>query len=81
MCTGPLTDNTEQSSSDTLIVAGSFVMADNTLAYVAQYSFPNSTWVALGRVGNGDGQIPGPATAMTVDNSDISNIFVSGLYV
>jgi hypothetical protein len=66
------------SSSDVLVVAGSFVMSDSTLAYVAQYNFQNSTWVALGMAGTGIGQVPGPATAMTVDNSNSSNIFVSG---
>ncbi len=67
------------SSSDILVIAGSFVMSDSTVAYVAQYSFANSTWVSLGKAGTGAGQIPGPATAMTVDNNNSSNIFISGL--
>jgi len=60
-------------SYDLLIVAGSFVMSDGSVAYAASYSFINSSWTALGT-------LPGPALAITVDNKNASNVFAAGYF-
>ncbi|KAJ3001333.1 hypothetical protein NUW54_g6493 [Trametes sanguinea] len=57
-----------------LIAAGSIALADNTHANVASYSLSNSTWAA---VGNG-GDIPGPVTAVEVNDGNESSIFAAG---
>ena len=41
------------------------------------FSFANSTWVP---VGSGT-DIPGPVTAVTVDNGNSSSVFAAGRYV
>jgi len=58
-------------SYDVLVVAGSFVLSDGSVAYAASYSFTNSTWTALGT-------LPGPALAITVDDKNGSNVFAAG---
>ncbi|WVW84622.1 hypothetical protein I302_106656 [Kwoniella bestiolae CBS 10118] len=58
-------------SSDTLIVAGSFALSSGHVAYVASYSFSNSSWTPLGT-------LPGPALAIAVDDKNSSNIFAAG---
>ncbi|WRT67827.1 uncharacterized protein IL334_004801 [Kwoniella shivajii] len=58
-------------SYDTLIAAGSFSLSSGDVAYVASYSFTNSSWTPLGT-------LPGPALALAVDDKNSSNIFVSG---
>ena len=58
-------------TSDVIIVVGSFVMSDGTVAYAASYSFVNSTWTALGT-------LPGPALSVAVDNKNMSNVFAAG---
>ncbi|OCF43550.1 hypothetical protein I317_02567 [Kwoniella heveanensis CBS 569] len=58
-------------SSDTLIVAGSFALPNGDVAYVASYSFSNSTWTSLG-------SLPGPALALAVDDKNVTNIFAAG---
>jgi hypothetical protein len=58
---------------DNLIAAGSIALSDNTIANVAKYSFINSTWSAIG-----SGQLPGPVTALAVNNRNISSIFAAG---
>lgn len=65
-------DYASESSNDVVIVAGSLTLADGTSANVAKYFFSNSSWVA---VGSG---IPGPVTAMTVDDGNINSIFAAG---
>lgn len=67
-----------QDSSSALLVAGSFLMSDNTLAYVARYDFDNSSWTALG-TGTGDNSLPGPATAVAADNANVNSVFASGM--
>ncbi|KAI9067122.1 hypothetical protein FKP32DRAFT_1588934 [Trametes sanguinea] len=57
-----------------LIAAGSIALADNTHANVASYSLSNSTWAA---VGNG-GDIPGPVTAVEVNDGNENSIFAAG---
>ncbi|KAJ1304739.1 hypothetical protein OPQ81_005877 [Rhizoctonia solani] len=62
------------SNAELLIVAGALTLADGTAANVAQYSFDNFTWISVGG-GNG---IPGPVTALSVDNLNSSSIFAAG---
>lgn len=66
-------------SSGTLLVAGSFILQDSTLAYVAQYHFGNSSWSVMGTAGNGNGQLPGPALAIVSNDANLTDIFVSGV--
>lgn len=62
-------------SSEILVVAGSFSLPSSSAAsFVAQYFFANSSWSALGD----SSSIPGPATAISVDNKNASNIFIAG---
>lgn len=58
-----------------LVVAGSIQLPDGTAANVAKYYFSNSSWAA---VGSG---LPGPATAVSVNDDNIDNIFAAGRYV
>ncbi|KAG9120020.1 hypothetical protein FRC07_004660, partial [Ceratobasidium sp. 392] len=60
--------------AELLIVGGTLSLADGTSAYVAQYSFDNNTWSAVGPATG----IPGPVTAISVDNLNSSSIFVAG---
>jgi hypothetical protein len=55
-------------------VAGALTLADGTPANVAQYSFDNTTWSAVG----GTNGVPGPVTALSVDNFNASSIFAAG---
>ena len=62
-------------SSDVMFVAGSFNLPSSTAStFVAKYTFSNSSWSALGDAS----AVPGPATAIVVDNKNASNIFVAG---
>nr|XP_031864237.1 uncharacterized protein CI109_000149 [Kwoniella shandongensis]KAA5531309.1 hypothetical protein CI109_000149 [Kwoniella shandongensis] len=61
-------------NSDTLIVAGSFILSSGEVAHVASYSFSNSSWTALGT-------LPGPALAIAVDNRNVNNIFAAGYFL
>lgn len=59
--------------SDTLFAAGSFVMpASGDIASVARYSFTTAKWESVG-------SLPGPATALAVDNKNASNVFAAGI--
>ncbi|QRW08187.1 polarized growth protein rax2 [Ceratobasidium sp. AG-Ba] len=61
-------------NSELLIVAGALSLPDGTTANVAQYSFDNFTWSAVG----GASGVPGPVTAIGVDNLNSSSIFAAG---
>ncbi|CAE6438559.1 hypothetical protein ACGC1H_006973 [Rhizoctonia solani] len=61
------------SNAELLVVAGALTLDDGTPANVAQYSFDNSTWMSIGANG-----VPGPVTALSVDNLNSSNIFAAG---
>ena len=63
----------EQDKQDTLIASGSLALSDNTIAPVAKYSFTNGTWSAVGST-----DLPGPVTALAVNNRNISSIFAAG---
>ncbi|KAI0087929.1 cortical protein marker for cell polarity-domain-containing protein [Irpex rosettiformis] len=62
------------SSRDTIVAAGSLALADGTGANVAEYSISNNTWSTVG----GSGQLPGPVTAVEVNNGNSSSIFAAG---
>ncbi|CAE6429429.1 unnamed protein product [Rhizoctonia solani] len=62
------------SNAELLIVAGALTLSDGSSANVAQYSFDNSTWISVGG-GNG---VPGPVTALSVDNLNSNSIFAAG---
>ncbi|KDQ57571.1 hypothetical protein JAAARDRAFT_35266 [Jaapia argillacea MUCL 33604] len=61
-------------NQEVLVASGSITLADNTAANVATYYFSNSTWAS---VGNG-GDVPGPVTAVEVNNGNASSIFAAG---
>lgn len=61
------------SSQTTLIVGGSLAIS-GTNTSLAKYDYTSSTWTAF----NGASSIPGPVTAITAANSDISQIWVAG---
>ncbi|PWN37872.1 uncharacterized protein FA14DRAFT_187922 [Meira miltonrushii] len=66
--------------ANTLVLAGSINMAGREVA-LASWVFDNNQndqWTALGTVGGGPGQAPGPATAVSVDNLNANSIFVAG---
>lgn len=63
-----------QNKGDDIIAAGSIQLADSTPANVAIFSDSNSTWAAVG-----DGSdLPGPVTAVTVNDENVDSIFAAG---
>ena len=64
----------QQDKRDTIVVAGSLALADGTGANVAEFTIANSTWAAVGS----SSQLPGPVTAMEVDDGNSSSIFAAG---
>ena len=65
-------DYASEDNNDVVVVAGSLSLSDGTPANVAKYFFANSSWVAVGA------GIPGPVTAMTLDDGNINSIFAGG---
>jgi hypothetical protein len=63
-----------QNNQDLLIAAGSIALSDNTVANVAQFSFANMTWSAVGSAAD----LPGPVTALEVNGGNASSIFAAG---
>ena len=59
-----------------IVVAGSLALADGTGANVAEFAVPNSTWTV---VGDSSG-LPGPVTALAVNDGNSSSIFAAGRY-
>ncbi|KAH7108308.1 cortical protein marker for cell polarity-domain-containing protein [Auriculariales sp. MPI-PUGE-AT-0066] len=59
---------------DTLVVGGVIQLPDNTASNVAAFSVQNATWTAIG----GGQNIPGPVTALEVNNGNASSIFAAG---
>src|ERR1700733_6805489 len=59
-------------SDDVLVVAGSIQLQDGTTSNVAKHYFSNSSWAA---VGSG---LPGPVTAVSVNDHNVANIFAAG---
>ncbi|KAG6838706.1 hypothetical protein C0991_009377, partial [Blastosporella zonata] len=61
-------------NQELLVASGSIALSDNTVADVAQFSFSNSTLAALGTAG----ELPGPFSAVEVNNGNASSIFAAG---
>ncbi|KAG6862277.1 hypothetical protein C0995_015974 [Termitomyces sp. Mi166 len=57
-----------------LVASGSIALSDNTVSNVVQFTFSNNTWVALGSTG----ELPGPVSAIEVNNGNISSVFAAG---
>ena len=57
-----------------MFASGSISLSDGTPANVAMFAFDNSTWSAVGT----GSDLPGPVTAVTVDNRNSSSIFAAG---
>ncbi|KAF5389471.1 hypothetical protein D9757_004296 [Collybiopsis confluens] len=62
------------SNQDTLIASGSIALSDSSAANVAQFTFANLSWSAVGS----SSDIPGPVTALEVNNANASSIFAAG---
>ncbi|KAI3615164.1 cellular morphogenesis protein [Moniliophthora roreri] len=62
------------SNQETLIAAGSIGLGDSTVANVAQMSFSNLSWAAVGPAS----ELPGPVTALEINNGNTSSIFAAG---
>lgn len=62
------------SSRDTIVVAGSLALADGTPSNVAAFTISNNTWSAIGL----STDLPGPVTAMEVNDGNSSSIFAAG---
>ena len=65
------------SARDVLVASGSIALADGTVANVAQYAIANGTWTAVG----GTNALPGPVTALEVNDGNASSIFAAGRLV
>ncbi|OJA14510.1 hypothetical protein AZE42_04445 [Rhizopogon vesiculosus] len=61
-------------NQEILIAAGSIILSNGSAANVAQYDFANATWAAVGD----SSKIPGPVTAVEVNNGNSSSIFAAG---
>ncbi|OSX66181.1 hypothetical protein POSPLADRAFT_1166155 [Postia placenta MAD-698-R-SB12] len=61
------------SNSDVIVAAGSLALADSALANVATFTISNLTWAALG-----NGSLPGPVTAVAVNDGNVSSVFAAG---
>jgi len=61
-------------SGDVMYVGGSLGTSETSAANVLAYAFTNSTWSA---VGSGS-DIPGPVTAVEINNGNTSSIFAAG---
>ncbi|KAH9949614.1 cortical protein marker for cell polarity-domain-containing protein [Amylocystis lapponica] len=61
-------------SQDLMVASGSIALADGTQANVATYSLPNATWESLGS----GSDLPGPVTAVAVNDGNSSSVFAAG---
>ncbi len=71
------TDLLFQNHAAVLVVAGS-LFVNGVFASLAAWSFDNATWTPYGQIGTSPGQIPGPATAMSVNDFQLDAIFLGG---
>ncbi|CAO1613791.1 unnamed protein product [Parajaminaea phylloscopi] len=68
------------SKASNLIAAGS-LMINGVQTALASWDFNGGqSWTALGAIGRGGGQAPGPATAASVDDLNANGIFVAGRF-
>jgi hypothetical protein len=61
-------------NQDVLFAGGSLALADSTAGNVLQYTFNTSTWNVLGSASD----LPGPVTALEVNNGNASSVFAAG---
>ncbi|KAF8622348.1 hypothetical protein AX15_007080 [Amanita polypyramis BW_CC] len=61
-------------NQELLIVAGSIKLSDGTITNVAQYSLNNETWTSIGS----GSDLPGPVTAVEVNDGNVRSIFAAG---
>jgi hypothetical protein len=59
-----------------LVIGGSLGLSGSS-ANVLQFAFSNSSWSVLGS----ESSIPGPVTALAVNDRNDSSIFAAGRYV
>lgn len=57
-----------------LIAGGSISLPDNTAGNVLQFSIDNATWAVVGS----GADIPGPISALEVDDGNATSIFAAG---
>lgn len=62
------------SNEEFLVAGGVITLPNGTTTSVAQYSFSNATWTAVGNPTD----IPGPVTALEVNDGNSSSIFAAG---
>ncbi|KAI6000478.1 cortical protein marker for cell polarity-domain-containing protein [Pisolithus albus] len=62
------------SNEEFLVAGGAITLPNGTTTSVAQYSFSNATWTAVGNPTD----IPGPVTALEVNDGNSSSIFAAG---
>ena len=60
-----------------LIAGGSITLSGSSSDNVLQFTFNNASWSTLG----GSADLPGPITAIAVNNGNYSSIFAAGRYV
>src|SRR6266403_355173 len=63
-----------QSNQDILVAGGSITPSGSSSDNVLQFTFSNATWSTVGDGAN----LPGPVTAITVNNGNYSSIFAAG---
>jgi hypothetical protein len=63
-----------QSNQDVLIAGGSITLSGPSSDNVLQFTFSNASWSIMGNGAN----LPGPVTAVTVNNGNTSSIFAAG---
>ncbi|KAI0930371.1 hypothetical protein AcV5_007105 [Taiwanofungus camphoratus] len=61
-------------NDDMIVVSGSIALADTTSANVVIFSTSNQTWASLGS----GSDLPGPVTAVAVNDGNTSSIFAAG---
>jgi hypothetical protein len=63
-----------QSKQDVLIAGGSIALSEPPSVNILQFTFSNASWSTIGD----SVDLPGPVTAVTVNNGNTSNIFAAG---
>ena len=63
-----------QSNQNVLVAGGSITLSGSSSDNVLQYTFNNDSWSPLGD----SSSLPGPVTAITVNNGNWSSIFAAG---
>jgi len=63
-----------ESNQDVLVAGGSITLSGSSSENVLQYTFNNDSWSTLGD----SSSLPGPVTAITVNNGNWSSIFAAG---